>query len=580
MKSIDQIAHRVGITIIILVALCGGIGIWGAARSIGTASTMEQSMMLMQRHMESDMKHDALRGDIAAALAARDASSGISMAETHKAVDQDIADFARLVSEAKQFAHSPETRAALARLDDPLKAYFDGARMIMQQIESDPANAAAAFPEFDRRFLALQEAMDAASAEVERSNSTTIAAEKRIAIVDLALVSLAAILAVVGIAYVTRMARRHVVRPLVDTANAMEEMSAGNYDIDVAGTERQDEIGILARSVSSLQIAATEKAMAEREAAHVVAELGRSLDALADGDLTHTIDSSFGAQYDILRQRFNETVARLSGLLGQVAGSASRVGTGAAEIRSASDDLARRTEQQSASLEETAAALNQVTAIVQNTAINTRDINSAVSETHREASAGGAVVDHAVSAMGAIQQSSHEITQIIDVIDSIAFQTNLLALNAGVEAARAGDAGKGFAVVANEVRALAQRTADAAGEIKTLISTSTKQVEQGVALVGDTGQVLGQIVQRVADVTGKIAEISQATEMQASRLQQINSAVSGMDTVTQQNAAMVEESFAASRSLAGEAEQMSSLVARFRLSDNAQGAPMKYAAGY
>lgn len=213
--------------------------------------------------------------------------------------------------------------------------------------------------------------------------------------------------------------------------------------------------------------------------------------------------------------------------------------------------------------------MNQVTSMVRETAKGAAEVNRSIDEAHREASEGGAVVKRAVGAMGAIEKSASEITQIINVIDGIAFQTNLLALNAGVEAARAGDAGKGFAVVANEVRALAQRSADAAKDIKALITTSAEQVGAGVALVGETGTLLDRIVTRVGAISGMITTIAESAETQATNLQQVNGAVGEMDKMTQQNAAMVEESTAAARSLAGEAEALADVVARFKLGGEA-----------
>jgi methyl-accepting chemotaxis protein len=237
---------------------------------------------------------------------------------------------------------------------------------------------------------------------------------------------------------------------------------------------------------------------------------------------------------------------------------------GANEIHSASNDLSNRNEQQAATLEETAAAMNQVTEGVRESARSAHDVQKSITEAHEEATEGGIVVSRAVEAMAAIERSAQEINQIIGVIDGIAFQTNLLALNAGVEAARAGDAGKGFAVVANEVRALAQRSADAAKEIKALITTSSEQVAGGVMLVRETGTLLGKIVQRVGDITGQVGEIASNANIQADGLEMVNTAVGEMDRVTQQNAAMVEQATAAARSLADEARELNTVVSRFQ----------------
>jgi len=565
MQSIDKMALRVSAMIMLLVAVAGGVGVWGAVQALLNTQKMENSMALVQRHMESDMKHDALRGDIAAALAARDASSGISLVETEKAVQEDIAGFTKFVAEAKQFAHSPETQAALQELDAPLQDYFAGARMMIDRIEQDPGHAAASFPEFDQKFLALQDAMDRASEKIERYNSQVIAEQDASTIWNLVLVCLAALLAMAGIATIAVLARRHVVQPLTSTAAAMEAMSSGNYDVAVDGADRQDEIGTLARAVTMFRTASLEKAASDAETVLVVTELASGLDALAAGNLTHRIVAPFATKFESLRQGYNQTMGHLADILTSVATTASSVLTGANEIRAASNDLASRTEQQAASIEETAAAMNQVTKIVQETAAGARNVSSAALETHHEATQGGRVVEQAIEAMGAIEQSAHEIAQIISIIDGISFQTNLLALNAGVEAARAGEAGKGFAVVANEVRALAQRSADAAKDIKDLISTSAEQVCAGVNLVGDTGTMLNRILTRVGDISDLINNISDAAETQASSLLQINSVVSDMDKVTQQNAAMVEESTAAARSLASEADQLTDLVAQFTL---------------
>jgi methyl-accepting chemotaxis protein len=359
---------------------------------------------------------------------------------------------------------------------------------------------------------------------------------------------------------------RLICTPYVTTVLRMEALAAGDTSSQVRYADHQDCVGRMARAMAVFRDnAETVKRSAETQA-RIVSELANGLEQLQAGNLTFQIQQPFEGDYDRLRVSFNHAVAGLDQSLGQVAGSAQSVHAGSTEIRAASEDLSRRTEQQAASLEETAAAMSQVTSMVADSARNANDVSSSIRGAHKDATEGGEVVKKAVSAMDAIEKSSSEIGQIINVIDGIAFQTNLLALNAGVEAARAGEAGKGFAVVANEVRALAQRSADAAKDIKALITTSSEQVNHGVSLVGETGKMLERIVTKISEINVLIGEMAAGTERQATNLQQINGSVNDMDKMTQQNAAMVEETTAAARNLASEADQLASLVTRFRLS--------------
>jgi methyl-accepting chemotaxis protein len=353
--------------------------------------------------------------------------------------------------------------------------------------------------------------------------------------------------------------------PLASAVQRLEALARGDLDSPIRHSDQRDCVGRLAQAMTTVRNDLV-RIGGQARTDTVVHELAGALEQLSAGNLTYQIQQPFGGDYDRLRLSFNQTVAGLDRSLSQVASSVQSVHAGSTEIRAASEDLSRRTEQQAASLEETAAAMSQVTSMVADSARNASEVSSTIRDAHGDATEGGEVVKQAVTAMDAIEKSSQEIGQIINVIDGIAFQTNLLALNAGVEAARAGDAGKGFAVVANEVRALAQRSADAAKDIKALITTSSVQVGQGVALVGETGQMLERIVTKISEINGLIREMASSTEQQSNNLTQVNGSVNDMDKMTQQNAAMVEETTAAARNLASEADQLATLLTGFRLS--------------
>jgi methyl-accepting chemotaxis protein len=306
-----------------------------------------------------------------------------------------------------------------------------------------------------------------------------------------------------------------------------------------------------------------------------LADLDAALTRTAANDLELPIQKTFTPMFEKSRLSFNAAQETLRSMMSQIAESVNLVSSGGQEIATASDDLSRRTEQQAASLEETAAALDEVTSTVKKTTDGARQARTVVSEARGDAEKSGEIVRRAVDAMGRIEKSSAEISQIIGVIDEIAFQTNLLALNAGVEAARAGDAGRGFAVVASEVRALAQRSAEAAKEIKGLITTSNTEVGNGVKLVAETGESLARIVGKVSEINSVVADIAAGAEEQSTALQEVNTAVNAMDQATQQNAAMAEQATAAARSMMQETEKLSEMIGRFRLGRNASTGAMR-----
>lgn len=397
-----------------------------------------------------------------------------------------------------------------------------------------------------------------------------------------------AVIVIVAMGVSMIVGRMWISTPISQLANLMHQLSSGDHALEIEGTERGDEIGVMARAVKVFRDGVVEKLRLAREAeatrsateaekarvdrekaaaatlqAQVVGALAEGLGRLAEGRLTYRIDTAFSAEYERLRRDFNSAIDRLESTLSTIVVNTSAISSSTSHISAASDDLSRRTEQQAANLEETAAALAQITDTVQATSEGAREAHRLVGRTKTDAEGSSRIVTEAIDAMKRIDKSSSEMGQIIGVIDEIAFQTNLLALNAGVEAARAGEAGRGFAVVASEVRALAQRSADAAREIKTLITSCSQEVSQGVTLVGRTGSELNNILVSVKEISAIVAKISNGAQEQAASLIEINMAISRMDSATQQNAAMVEESSAASRSLADETQQLMRLVEHF-----------------
>jgi len=404
-----------------------------------------------------------------------------------------------------------------------------------------------------------------------------------------------AVLAMAGTLVTVAVVRRQL-RPLKDIRAALQRVMSGDLGVSLPFAGRGGDMSQMADAVHAFRDDARAKARIEaealeiraaaeaeraknealqagaaRELALVVNDLGVGLAKLSAGDLTYRLTSAFGHDYKKLQDDFNGAVAGLQKTMAVISGNTASITTGVGEITQASDDLSRRTEHQAASLEETAAALDEITATVRKTAEGAQQAHEVVRKAMADAEKSGEVVDQAVAAMGQIETSSKSIGQIIGVIDEIAFQTNLLALNAGVEAARAGDAGRGFAVVASEVRALAQRSALAAKEIKTLVATSNAQVAAGVEWVGEAGEALQRIAGQIKDISSVVSDIASSAKEQAVGLAEVNTAVNQMDQVTQQNAAMVEQSTAASQSLAHEAETLAQLIGQFNLGQVANG---------
>ncbi|WCK69523.1 HAMP domain-containing methyl-accepting chemotaxis protein [Agrobacterium tumefaciens] len=415
-----------------------------------------------------------------------------------------------------------------------------------------------------------------ASAETYRS---TLAITYLIISLCLAVIVAAIYFAIAGVA-----------KPIQTITVSMKRLAEGNTDSPVPYAGRSDELGEMAAAVEIFRANAVENLRLQQEAdtnrnqselerrrnaeaerikgeamAQATGALEEGLKHLASGDLTFQLENPFAIEFETLRADFNGAVAQLAGTLRAVAEAADAIDTGSREISASSDDLSKRTEQQAASLEETASALDEITVNVANSSKRAEEARQVAMEATESASQSGRVVANAVDAMQKIEQSSDQISNIIGVIDEIAFQTNLLALNAGVEAARAGDSGKGFAVVAQEVRELAQRSAQAAKEIKELIRNASREVQNGVQLVRETGDALRTIEDHIVAMNQHMASIATSSKGQSVGLDEVNTAVNQMDYVTQQNAAMVEETSAAGARLASESGRLRELISKFKL---------------
>ena len=479
-------------------------------------------------------------------------------------------------------ANAGATRQALGDKATALSQAVDAVRASLAQPATPAPNASAAISDLEAKTNA---ALAASSVELTRllkarSDGLTQQMALSLAIVFGALAISG------GLSFVVARGLSVRIRELV---RSMEKLGANDTDAVIPYAEDRNETGRIAAALEVFKAGIIERNRLQAEAktfheaqeqklsqvetafresgqaqTAVVRALADGLASLSERDLTVRLTDEVPAEYEQLKHDFNDAVVRLQEAITAVSAATEGLRTGAEEIAIASDDLSRRTEQQAASLEETAAALDQITATVKKTAQGAKQASEAVSVAKGVAETSGDVVRKAVTSMGEIERSSQQISQIIGVIDEIAFQTNLLALNAGVEAARAGDAGRGFAVVAQEVRALAQRSAEAAKEIKSLISTSSQQVGQGVGLVAQTGKALETIVAHVGEIDALVSQISASAQEQSTSLSEVNTAVNQMDQVVQQNAAMVEQSTAASHSLKGETNELVRLVSEFR----------------
>ncbi len=596
MASLGQKVMGAAAGAALLCAATAGAGFWVAISLDNALSRAEHSAKILRLHMHADMMHDALRADVMGGIMSADPALGVDL----KTVRADLAEHTQAfkddIAASGQLAQDPAVKNALQEVEGPLGTYIASASAIVGGVDSDAAGARAKLPDFAKQFSALEDRMEGASTQIEAAAKRDADAAKSLGFLGQVIMGALLLTAVVFAALLMFAARKGLVAPLVEITRCLRRLSSGDLTVALPKKTSEDEIGQMTDALrifhetvearrKELEAADVRDALeVERQEAErrrneaestqkaVVDSLAAALKSMSEGDLTHRLEHPFPAGYERLRVDFNVAVEKLSGVIAASLDAVKAIHGGTAEITDAADDLSGRTERQAASLEEAVAALDEITSTVRVTAEGANRARKVVERARSAADASGSIVSQAVEAMGAIEKSSAQIGQIIGVIDEIAFQTNLLALNAGVEAARAGEAGRGFAVVAQEVRALAQRSADAAKEIKTLISASTAEVGQGVQYVGKAGEALRAIADEVDQIDGLVGEMAASTQEQARGLAEVNTTMNQMDQVTQRNAAMVEETTAASHALAQEATRLAQRMGELRIaSEGGQG---------
>jgi methyl-accepting chemotaxis protein len=503
--------------------------------------------------------------------------------------------------DAVKFEHA-KTAENLAKLKSAVADYMKYAKNVMEMADGDAASALMFMTSAERSFAAIEDLADEMTETSKDIRDREIAlANTRLERQEIMLVAVMLVAVVIG-CIISLFVGRGIARPVGGLTVALGRMAQGDFDLVLPGLGRKDEIGEIAAAVETFKLkaadkarleaeevarrhkaeteaqakAAEERARAAAEQADAVKALAAGLAKLSDGDLRIRLDEGFTDTYKQIKDDFNTTITRLQETIRAIALATREVAGAAAEISSSATDQSQRTEEQAASLEETSASMEEISATVKKNAENAQQASQFAIGTRTVADRGGQVVAQAVDAMSRIEESSRKITDIISVIDEIARQTNLLALNAAVEAARAGEAGRGFAVVASEVRSLAQRSSQAAKDIKDLITNSSSQVQEGVALVNKAGASLGEIVESIKKVAEIVSAIASASSEQATGLDQVSTALAQMDEATQQSSALVEQNAAAAKSLEQQSGTMNERVSFFRIDDHADNAGEKH----
>jgi methyl-accepting chemotaxis protein len=584
---------------------------------------LTETATALRNHTVGDMLHDTLRADVYAAYYA--VAHGAEVKDVEKDVAEHATNFRNVVNANKDLPLTPEVRAKLDELAVPLRDYIAEAETIVKTIGKNQEAAMALMPGFLQKFTVLEKAMDSAgdaieaiALEAEQNASFIRRLSRSVGVVGI-------IIALLTAGIMLAIVRRGVLVPLSDIGSVMRRLAA-REGVKIPHQDRNDELGDMARSISVFQSAMEQQALAEqstvseraraaeqrrltmdgmiqqisqlaeaasqgdftvripanredRELAQVADRLNTLVDTvdkglsetvealgiLSTGDLTVRVAGDYRGAFAALKDGANMLADRLAEAMASLTASAGAVRTAASEIGLGMEDLARRTSDQASTVSSTSSALSQFTGRIRQNATLAGDATRTVRDAEKRAHEGSAVLGSAREAMNRISSSSSRISDIVELIDGIAFQTNLLALNAAVEAARAGEVGRGFAVVASEVRTLAQRAAEASQEIKGLIGQAQTEIASGVSLVAETSVSLESIFSTISDVTRMMGMIASSANEQADEIVDLNAAVERLGDAEQQNASLVEETTAAIGATEHEAERLEKLAQEFKL---------------
>jgi methyl-accepting chemotaxis protein len=575
--TIKRRAILIGSIFIALIMLQTLSAAWNDYQRARTDAEGEVIVSMLRNHMVGDMMHDAARGAVFAALYGAAIENPAVVRQASADLDEYAGNYRQIMADNLKLANDPALKTQLEATNRDVELYLATGRTMVDAAARGRANAESQFPKFNASFDRLEASMEKIGLTFEDLLAARNAATRASSLWLLVILTLVSF-GVLGVTMVQ--VQKTVVLRLYALGERFKGMSRGDYTSPVEGADVDDEIGEIANAAEKFREVALGQKAAEHERQVVVEALAGALQSLAARDLTQRLDTRWAPEYETVRENFNRTAQELGAVMLQVAVAAESVSTGAQEIHSASSDLAKRNELQAARVDQTSTTLGEVSGNVTETAGSAREVERVIAEAHGTVTEGGEIVRQAVQTMASVEQSSQEVGNIITLIEGIAFQTNLLALNAGVEAARAGEAGKGFAVVASEVRALAQRSAEAANEIAALINTSSSQVTRGVTLVGQTGEFFERVMANFGRINALVGAIAEASQVQADNLQQVSLVASDMGRMTQQNAAMVEQTTAAAHSLARQSTDLTELVAAFRLDDRSGSAGGAQSGGY